>query len=87
MDQAIQQALSLLLVGMTTVALVLGLVVLAGRALIQIVNSTTSSPGRGTPKHSPPVSNGLDPAIVAAITVAVDVATEGRGTVKKIDPQ
>ncbi len=83
MTQAIRDALELLLVGMTTVALVLGLVVLAGRLLIQIVNRTT--PG-GNIQKSPSSSPPLDPAIVAVITAAVEVSTSGKGSIQKIDP-
>lgn len=84
MTQAIRDALELLLVGMTTVALVLGLVVLAGRLLIQLVNRT--SPG-GPGKKAPPSSSSssLDPALVAVITAAVDVSTAGQGSIQKID--
>ena len=86
MTQAIRDALELLLVGMTTVALVLGLVVLAGRLLIQIVNRTT--PGGNIEKKSYPstTSPPIDPAIVAVITAAVEVSTSGQGTIQKIDP-
>ncbi|MGH1437449.1 MAG: OadG family transporter subunit [Lewinella sp.] len=84
MTQAIRDALELLLVGMTTVALVLGLVVLAGRLLIQLVNRTSP---RGPGKKAPPSSSSssLDPAIVAVITAAVDVSTAGQGSIQKID--
>lgn len=85
MTQAIRDALELLLVGMTTVALVLGLVVLAGRLLIQLVNRTSpGGPGKSTPPS--PSSSSLDPAIVAVITAAVDVSTAGQGSIQKIDP-
>lgn len=83
MTQAIRDALELLLVGMTTVALVLGLVVLAGRLLIQVVNRT--SPSRIAPPKTS-TSSPIDPAIVAVITAAVDVRTAGKGTIQKIDP-
>ena len=82
MTQAIRDALELLLVGMTTVALVLGLVVLAGRLLIQVVNRT--SPSGNLQKKSS--SSSLDPAIVAVITAAVEITTAGKGNIQKIDP-
>ena len=83
MTQAIRDALELLLVGMTTVALVLGLVVLAGRLLIQVVNRT--SPNRIAPQKIAS-SSPIDPAIVAVITAAVEVSTAGKGKIQKIDP-
>jgi oxaloacetate decarboxylase gamma subunit len=85
MTQAIRDALELLLVGMTTVALVLGLVVLAGRLLIQVVNRTTPG-GNVQKKSNSSASPPLDPAIVAVITAAVEVSTAGKGSIQKIDP-
>ena len=83
MTQAIRDALELLLVGMTTVALVLGLVVLAGRLLIQVVNRTSPS---GNVQKKSSSSSPLYPAIVAVITAAVEVTTAGKGNIQKIDP-
>ena len=85
MTQAIRDDLELLLAGMTTVALVLGLVVLAGRLLIQVVNRTTPG-GNILQKNTSSASPPLDPAIVAVITAAVEVSTSGKGSIQKIDP-
>lgn len=84
MTPPIQEAFELLLVGMATVALVLGLVVLAGRLLIYAVNRTASSnSGKNRPLTT---SAKIDPAIVAVLTAAVEATTQGQGTIQKIDP-
>ena len=87
MDQTLQEALELLVVGMTTVALVLGLVVLSGRLLISAVNR--SSPKAPARRSSPtPIStqqNKLDPKVIAVLTATVDHVTHGKGRIKSID--
>lgn len=88
MTAPIWEALELLLVGMTTVALVLGLVVLAGRLLIFLVNQTTPAAPRKTRNNSSAslTSTDIDPAIVAVITAAVEIQTAGQGEIQKINP-
>ena len=74
-------SLTLLGVGMITVFIVLLLVVLAGNGLIWFVNKFVPVPQQET---TPPFGT-LDPRKVAVITVAVEIATEGKGAVKKIE--
>lgn len=88
MTPPVWEAFELLLVGMTTVALVLGLVVLAGRLLIYLVNKTTpTAPGKSKkPNQLNPATTSVDPAVIAVITAAVDIHTAGQGSIQKIDP-
>ena len=84
MTTPLREALELLLVGMTTVALVLGLVVLAGRLLIYAINRT--EPAAVKKGRLPAAGETIDPAIIAVLTATVDHVTQGRGTIQKIDP-
>ncbi|RMF22785.1 MAG: oxaloacetate decarboxylase [Bacteroidetes bacterium] len=87
MSQALETALTLLVVGMTTVFVILGLVVLSSRLLIVIVNRYfpdpifESDPARLVGKGH----RGLSPEKLAAIVAAVEVLTEGRGRVEKVE--
>jgi oxaloacetate decarboxylase gamma subunit len=74
MSEEISSALSLLLTGMVTVFVVLSLVVATGRLLIRISNRFYVEP-------TSPVSGRK----LAAITAAVEVVTEGKGTITKIE--
>ncbi|MEL6972423.1 MAG: OadG family transporter subunit [Bacteroidota bacterium] len=87
MDQTLQAALELLIVGMTTVALVLGLVVLSGRLLISAVNRsvTTKSIDRSGPSRLSNPQDQLDPQIVAVLTATVEHVTQGQGSIKTIE--
>ena len=87
MEQTLQAALELLIVGMTTVALVLGLVVLSGRLLISAVNRSvaTKSTDRSGKDSQVGQQNQLDPQIVAVLTAAVEHATNGQGSIKSIE--
>ncbi len=88
MSQALETALTLLVVGMTTVFLILGLVVLSSRLLILLVNRYfpdpifASDPHRSVGKRR----RGLPPEKLAAIVAAVEVFTGGRGRVDKVEP-
>ncbi len=75
MTDSIESALSLLFIGMITVFVVLSLVVLIGNVLIYFINKYFSSP---------PEEDSIDPKKVAAITAAVEVVTEGKGQINKI---
>jgi len=68
------QALTLLAIGMITVFVILTLVVLVGNLLIKVVN-------RLTPEDRAEIS----PRKLAAITAAVEVVTEGKGKVSRIE--
>ena len=86
MDDTLQDALQLLLVGMTTVALILGLVVLTGRLLIAVVNRTTPKRRSGpTNRPAPPPGDHTDPKVVAVLAGVVEHITHGKGHIKSID--
>ncbi|MEM7575296.1 MAG: OadG family protein [Bacteroidota bacterium] len=77
----LDQALVLLLSGMLTVFLVLGLVVILGRTLIYLLNRLDNNPPRTKASPSPRVAE----ETVAVITAAVEVATAGQGTIIAIE--
>ncbi len=86
MENTIQETLKLLVVGMTTVALVLGLVVLAGRLLISYVNRSSAKstvPRRSV--ASPIAEDRLDPKIIAVLSATVEHITHGQGKINTID--
>ena len=85
MTPQLGQAFELLLVGMLTVGIVLGLVVLTGKLLIKIMNTLSTS--TSAPPPPPPTSrNTIDPAIIAVLTASVEAATQGKGSINRIDP-
>ena len=71
----VSTALSLLTVGMITVFSVLLLVVLTGNLLIQLSNRIGTNSENGD----------ISPSKVAAIVGAVEILTEGRGRITKIE--
>ncbi len=73
MDGELSTALSLLAIGMITVFIVLLLVVITGNLLIRVVNRFFQN------------GNQLSTAKIAAISGAVEVFTEGRGKITKIE--
>ena len=79
MDQ-LSTALTLLGIGMITVFVVLLLVVLTGNLLIRIVNNLSSYEGT-------PPSGKDEPGVIAAITAAVEIVTQGQGRITKIEPK
>lgn len=86
MEPALQNALELLVVGMTTVALVLGLVVLSGRLLISAVNrSAPKVPVRRSASAQVAVHDQINPAHIAVLTATVEHVTKGKGSIKSID--
>jgi oxaloacetate decarboxylase gamma subunit len=68
------QAFYLMVMGMITVFVILSLVVIVGKLLIRLVNFFTP-PSKSTP----------DPEVVAALTAAVEVFTEGKGRIIRIE--
>jgi hypothetical protein len=88
MTTPLEQAFELLLVGMLTVGIVLGLVVITGKLLIKIMNTLGTSASTPPPPSSPTLNsrNTIDPAIVAVLTATVEAATQGKGSIKRIDP-
>jgi len=90
MSENVQTALLLLLVGMITVFIILSLVVLTGNLLIKFVNRFyPDAPIKGMNKLGVrlkhPSNSAIVPAKLAAITAAVQVVTEGKGRITKIE--
>jgi len=91
LTEEIKLALVVLGVGMITVFVILGLVVLTGQLLIRIVNSYFPAAAIKSPLNDP----SMIPAVVedsknsnatlAAIVAAVDLVTGGKGKAEKIE--
>lgn len=78
MTDTIESALSLLLIGMITVFLVLLLVVVIGNLLIRITNQFSVAAGET-------ITEEIDKKKIAAITAAVEIVTEGKVRIDKIE--
>ncbi|MEM9324058.1 MAG: oxaloacetate decarboxylase [Bacteroidota bacterium] len=76
---ALSTALTLLLIGMITVFVVLLLVVLVGNLLIFFVNRYLS------PQDQDPDSTGISAKEVAVLTATVEVITQGKGVIERIE--
>ena len=87
MDNAINEALQLLVVGMGTVFLILALVVFMGRQLIGAVNRWIPATPKGSkPSMSAsPTPAAIQPDILSAIVAAVDMVTDGKGKVDHVE--
>ncbi|MFY0688033.1 MAG: hypothetical protein JXQ90_12760 [Cyclobacteriaceae bacterium] len=82
MSEEISTALSLLIIGMLTVFVVLLLVVITGNLLIRIVNKYF------TPEIIESITRDvINPSKIAAITTAVEVFTNSRGKITRIDKE
>lgn len=80
----IQEAFSLLSIGMLTIFLILGLVVLLGNGLILFANRFLS-PEEIQPKvDSPLTSPSFSPSTLSAIVAAVEISTRGTGNITEI---
>ncbi|MEZ4687090.1 MAG: OadG family transporter subunit [Bacteroidia bacterium] len=83
---AINQALQLLVVGMGTVFIILGLVVFMGRQLIGAVNRwMPEAVASKANVSSPDTSSAIEPGVLAAIVAAVDIVTGGIGIVEHVE--
>lgn len=83
MEENLNNAFSLMVVGMITVFLILLLVVLIGNLLIRITNRYWPLPeGPGKKGGGPKAINS---GTLTAIVAAVEVVTAGRGSITKID--
>ena len=90
MPQDFNTALLVLIVGMTTVFVILSLIVLSGKLLINIVNrfSPELSPTISQSSAAPaPPEAAVSPSVLAAILAAVETVTQGKGKVEKIDKE
>lgn len=90
MSGDLQTALVVLIVGMTTVFSILSLVVLAGSLLIRIVNRFFPAPiiQSGTTNTPSPIlsdKTSFNKSKLAAIVAAVDLITDHKGIVEKIE--
>ncbi|SHE39947.1 oxaloacetate decarboxylase, gamma subunit [Mariniphaga anaerophila] len=83
MEDILSNALSILVIGMITVILILGLVVVVGNVLIRLTNKFWPLPDGPVKKGN---SSGAIPAgTMAAIVAAVDTVTGGRGKITKVE--
>ncbi|MCB0661162.1 MAG: OadG family protein [Saprospiraceae bacterium] len=86
MENNIQSALILLVVGMLTVFLILTLVVVTGNVLIRLVNRFATEEVKAVKKKvAAGLQKQLNPKTLAAITAAVEIATGGKGKIVKIE--
>jgi oxaloacetate decarboxylase gamma subunit len=83
MSGDLQTGFLLLGVGMITVFAVLGIVVLVGKLLMALLGrleiETQTAPGKGRG------GSNISPPILAAITAAIHIYTEGRGHIEKVE--
>ena len=86
MSANITQSLGLLITGMVTVFLILGLVVATGRLLIKAVNLHHLRTARRQQKLTRPADrSAVPPEIIAVLSAAVNVATSGQGRIKTVE--
>jgi len=91
MNENVNLALQLLLVGMGSVFIILGIVVLVGRSLIAVVNKyspTVAKPAfkrRNAALIARPRSSSLDAKNLAVLTAVVDHVTQQRGVLKSVE--
>ena len=83
-------AILVMLVGMTTVFVILSLVVLSGQVLIRLVNHFSPEIAVRKSPVSPLLvpttkEENLSPSIIAAIAAAVENVTGGRGRINTIE--
>ena len=82
----IEQAFTLMLVGMITVFAVLGLVIAMGNALIRFVNKYVPEEEAPAPKAAAaPASAAIAPDVKSAIELAVAKITSNKGRIEKIE--
>ena len=77
------QALLVFAVGMITVFLILGLVVLSGQILIRVVNAFSTEEVQTVPE--PRNVGSISEQELAVIVAAVDLFTQGKGKVEHIE--
>lgn len=81
----IEQAFTLMIVGMITVFAVLGLVIAMGNALIRFVNKYVPEVEAPAPKAAAPASAAIAPDVKSAIELAVAKITSNKGRIEKIE--
>ena len=89
MGESVNTAVFVSFVGMITVFVILGLVVLTGKTLIRVVNTfipiEEAQPAPQIAKRSQPPVKSFNKSTLAAIITTIDVITNGRGKVDKIE--
>ena len=90
MAENIQTALTLMAVGMITVFSILGLVVLTGKVLVNVINQRYQAEKRPVFVHRTKMTNRrkegrVSEAQIAAIVAAIDAITAGQGKIEKIE--
>jgi len=83
MTENLSLALQLLIVGMTTVFMILGIVVGLGRSLIFLINKYSPEPPKNQFKKSFQTKEVADEH-VAVLAAIVDLVTDNRGVITKI---
>jgi oxaloacetate decarboxylase gamma subunit len=79
---SLNQALGLLVIGMTTVFIVLWLVTVIGTSVIELSNRFYQP---GAKDNGTPPTGGVDKEKMAAIVAAVNVLTNGKGVVDSVE--
>ncbi len=82
MEESVYFGLMLMVVGMTTVFVILGLVVLGGKLTILLTNRWAPVPQPMPVVRS--AAGGIAASKIAAITAVVEVVTGGKGRIKEI---
>jgi oxaloacetate decarboxylase gamma subunit len=85
MENSLSDAFSILLTGMITVLIILGLVVVVGNLLIRVTNKYFPLPQSGGKNGTIPGS--VAAGTMAAIIAAVETVTGGKGKVTKIEKE
>lgn len=82
----IEQAVTLMIVGMITVFAVLGLVITLGNALIRFVNKyVPEEVAPVAPKAAAPAQAAIAPDVMTAVELAVAKITGNKGKIEKIE--
>jgi len=89
MGESVSTAVLVSMIGMVTVFVILGLVVLTGKILIYFVNAffpiaETNAPAP-TAFKTRTEKNSFDKSTLAAIVTTIDTITHGKGKVSKIE--
>ncbi|MEZ4883729.1 MAG: OadG family transporter subunit [Chitinophagales bacterium] len=87
MPETLYSALTLLLIGMITVFIILFLVVVSGNVLIRLVNKYVPAPIERSKSYLPTNDKGtaIPSSKIAAIVAAVEMVSEGKAQVVKIE--
>lgn len=81
----IETALLLMVVGMATVFVILLIVIYLGKLLIALVNKYAPEEAVPVKKETPRSPAPVPGNILAAITAAVNVVTQGKGKITKVE--